>query len=168
MPSLTLTFTGKIPAKRTSVVMMRLGGKRPSKAYARWEAAELASLADAPRIYGPVAIDYDFWVGGKDVPATFDLDNAIASINDLLQKAQLISGDDWATLPQPCPRLRGFIRGEQRTVVTIASVEAPWVPILAVLCDNAALRSLAAANGLTLTAQRTKLWDELTSIEVAV
>lgn len=139
----------------------------PSAAYERWEKAELKSLAKAPRIHGPVSIAYDFWVGGKDTPALFDLDNAIASINDLLQKAEIISGDDWSMLPQPLPRLRGFVRGEQRTVVTITSVDAPWVPLLAVLRDKDVLRTLATANGLTLTDQRAALWNQLTQIEVS-
>jgi Holliday junction resolvase RusA-like endonuclease len=166
MAKLVLEFSGHIPAKKNSVVLTRYG-KRPSKAYERWEKAELATLRDTPAIPGPVSISYDFWIRGKESPALFDLDNIIASINDLLQKAEIISGDDWSMLPAPSPRLRGFVRGEQRTVVTIASVEAPWVPILATLRDGDAVRALAKVNGVTIKAQRAMLWDQLQGLEIA-
>jgi Holliday junction resolvase RusA-like endonuclease len=165
MAKLVLEFSGHIPAKKNSVVLTRYG-KRPSKAYERWEKDELVTLRDTPAIPGPVSISYDFWIGGKDSPALFDLDNIIASINDLLQKAEIISGDDWSMLPKPTPRLMGFIRGEQRTVVTIASVAAPWVPILATLRDGDAVRALAKANGVTIKAQRAALWDQLQGLDI--
>ena len=170
MSELVLTFTGSIPPKKNSLRRVMRGGRLftlPSKAHEAWEQRELASLKDAPAIGGAVLIDYDFWVGGKENPRLFDFDNATGSINDLLQKAGIIDGDDWSMLPQPTPRLRGFIRGEQRTVVTIRSVEAPWVPILATLRDGDAVRALAKANGCSIKYQRSLLWEQLTSIEVA-
>jgi hypothetical protein len=170
MSELVLTFTGPVPPKKNSLRRVMRGGRLlsiPSEAHEKWENRELASLANAPCIPGAVLITYDFWVGGKEIPKLFDFDNATASINDLLQKASIISGDDWAMLPQPTPRLRGFVRGEQRTVVTIKSVEAPWLPLLATLRDADAVRALAKANGVTQKYQRELLWTELTSIEVA-
>lgn len=170
MSELVLEFTGPVPAKKNSRQGIVRGGRVmsiPSKAYERWEKAELKTLLGVPAVPGPVAIGYEFWVGGKENPALFDLDNSIASINDLLQKAGIIDGDDWSMLPQPTPRLRGFIRGEQRTVVTIRSVEAPWVPILETLRDEDAVKALAKASGVTIKYQRSLLWEQLTSIEVA-
>lgn len=170
MSELVLTFTGPVPPKKNSLRRVMVRGRLlsiPSKAHEAWEKREMQSLANAPAINGAVLIAYDFWVGGKEIPKLFDFDNATASINDLLQKAGIIDGDDWSMLPQPTPRLRGFIRGEQRTVVTIRSVEAPWVPILATLRDGDAVRALAKANRVTIKAQKALLWEQLTSIEVA-
>lgn len=169
MASLTLTFLGHIPAKKNSrqgVVQRGRVMNLPSKAYARWEKAELATLTDAPRMDGPVAITYEFWIGGVNKPLLFDLDNAIASVNDLLQKAEIISGDDWSLLPHPDPILRGFLRGQQRTVVTIRTVDAPWMKILKTLKDDDAVRALAKANGLSIKAQTAALWAQLEAMEV--
>lgn len=169
MARLVLEFHGHIPAKKNSLRRVMRGDRLltlPSKAYETWAEAELASLRNTPTVPGPISITYDFWIGGKDSPLLFDLDNSIASINDLLQKAEIIDGDDWATLSQASPRLMGFARGEQRTVVTIASVAAPWTPILATLRDGDALRALAKKNGVSLKAQRDALWEQLHRIEV--
>jgi hypothetical protein len=172
MAKLVLEFEGHIPAKKNSRqgVVMEDGRvmNLPSKAYTRWEKVELASLIGVPKVPGPVAITYEFWIGGVDAPALFDLDNAIASINDLLQKSEIIDGDDWANLSHPDPKLRGFRRGPQRTVVTIESVEAPWMPILETLRDKEAIRALAKANRTTQKAQRALLWEQLTKIEANV
>ena len=170
MAKLTLEFSGTIPPKKNSLRRVMRGGRLlsiPSKAHEAWELRELASLAGAPTISGPVAISYDFWIGGKEIPRPFDFDNAIASINDLLQKAAIISGDDWSMLPKAAPSLMGFVRGEQRTVVTIASVAAPWVPILSTLRDGDALRALAKANGVSIKTQKAMLWDQLQELEIA-
>lgn len=172
MSELTLEFTGRIPAKKNSRQGIVRKGRvlnLPSKAYEKWEKTELASLVNCPSVPGPVTIAYEFWIGGVDVPALFDLDNSIASINDLLQKAEIISGDDWAMLPAPHPTLRGFVRGPQRVVVTIRTVAAtPWLDVLAMLRDADLVKAMAKANKISARAQRDLLWEKLTNMEIAL
>lgn len=167
MKSLRIEFKSRIPAKKNSVVITRYG-KRPSKAYEKWQKKELASLAGTPRIPGPVVIDYQFWIGGTVSPATFDLDNIVASINDILQDAGVIDGDSWDLLPRPDARLMGFTRGEQTVIVTIKQVDAPWVPLLAALRDKAQIKALAARAGVSQKEVVNRIWDKLERLDVAL
>jgi len=167
MKSIRIEFTGPIPAKKNSVILTRYG-KRPSKAYEKWQKAELASLAGTPRIPGPVVVEYQFWIGGVDSPATFDLDNIVASINDLLQDAGVIDGDSWDLLPRPDARLMGFTRGEQTVIVTIRQIEAPWVPLLAALRDKAQIKALAEQAKITQKEVRNRIWDKLERLDLGL
>jgi len=167
MKSIRIEFTGRIPAKKNSVVLTKYG-KRPSAAYEKWQKAELASLAGTPRIPGPVVVEYQFWIGGTVSPATFDLDNIVSSINDLLQDAGVIDGDSWDLLPRPDARLMGFTRGEQTVIVTIKQVDAPWVPLLAALRDKAQIKALAARAGVTQKEVINRIWDKLERLDVAL
>jgi Holliday junction resolvase RusA-like endonuclease len=110
--SLTLIITGRFIAKKNSrrVLKNRRTGKKfnaPSEAFEKYktlaiqqirkqlreEGSLMASIAAPRRKYKidpPYRIDYFFGVKGKGL---IDVDNAMASINDILQDAGVIDND---------------------------------------------------------------------------
>lgn len=159
---LQLIFLGHIPSKKNSRQVGRNNIPLPSKAFQRWHKAEISTLHDAPAIPSPVAISYEFWIGGKNSPREFDLSNSEESINDLLVDAGIIQDDSWLHLIERSSRIGGFVRGEGRCVVTLQHKPVAWRDPVLVLKDDAAIRKLKNTTGQTLTAIRDGEWAKLT------
>lgn len=95
-----ITISGQTPAKKNARQIFVKNGRIvniPSKNHAIWEKQALLQLKSEYRGHAdkPVTIAYSFYV--KDNRRR-DLDNMIASINDVLVKAKLIEDDNWQTL----------------------------------------------------------------------
>lgn len=158
--ALTIEFTGRIPSKKNSKILTKGGHIVPSKAYRKWHNAELPTLENTGYVPAPFAIDYQFWIGGVTIPAAFDLSNAVESINDLLVDAQIIADDDWLRLVDLHPTVAGFIRGESKTIVTIAPITVPWYD--AVLTLKGDIKSEAHRRGMTQKALIDECWRLIT------
>lgn len=166
MAELVLTFNGHIPAKKNSRQGLVRGGRvmsLPSKAYSKWEKTELASLVGCPGISGPVEAMYEFWIGGKDSPRLFDLNNSVASINDLLVKAEIIDGDDWAVIVSEHSKVAGFIRGEPECRVTLRSANCHWIETIHQLRDKDGIKAQAKTLNVSQRAFISALWANLTA-----
>ena len=90
----TITITGRPFSKKNSRNIFHRGGKTynlPSKAYAGFREEALWQLKRAPKFPGPVHIDYTFYIKGH---MHQDADNAMASIDDVLEDAGVIANDD--------------------------------------------------------------------------
>lgn len=91
-----IVIKGQTPAKKNSRQGMVRNGRImnfPSKIYAQWEKDALVQLmAYKGQAEGKVAIAYQFYV--KD-DRRRDIDNMIASVNDVLVKAGLLKDDSW-------------------------------------------------------------------------
>ncbi len=92
-----IKIIGRVISKKNSkrIVTNRYSGKRmvlSSKAYERFKEDALTQLLTVKEKFkGKVHIDYIFNIKGK---MRIDLDNAIASINDILQDAGIIEDDN--------------------------------------------------------------------------
>jgi Holliday junction resolvase RusA-like endonuclease len=97
-----LELVGRPASKKNSRVLVRRPGGRgrgilslPSHAYERFRASALAQLRSQARPHAPLAcpvrVDYTFYQQGR---LRQDVDNAIASINDVLQEAAILLDDD--------------------------------------------------------------------------
>src|SRR5262245_35418860 len=97
-----LRILGRPVSKKNSRVLVRRPGSRgrgilslPSHAYERFRASALAQLHSQVRPHAPltcpVRVDYTFYQKGR---LRQDVDNAIASINDILQEAEILFDDD--------------------------------------------------------------------------
>ena len=91
-----ITITGQTPAKKNSRQGVVRNGRImnfPSKVYSKWEKEALLQLKQwQGKPDGRVTIAYQFYVGDK---RKRDLDNMIASVNDVLVKAELLEDDSW-------------------------------------------------------------------------
>lgn len=160
---LTLEFQGHIPSKKNSKQVFGRGKKTivlPSPAYLKWHKAELPTLINLGCVPAPFTITYDFWIGGINIPADFDLSNAVESINDLLVDAKIIEDDSWLRLADLHPKVAGFIRGESKTIVTIAPVTVPWYD--AVLTLKGDIKAEAQRRGMTQKALIDECWRLIT------
>lgn len=94
-----ITLLGATPSKKNSRTLFWRNGRQvnlPSNKYLAWEEdCLLQLLAYKGQAEGKVTIDYYFWV--KDNRAR-DLDNMIASVNDVLVKSGLLVDDSWQHL----------------------------------------------------------------------
>lgn len=160
--SLQITFFGHIPSKKNSRQVGRNNIPLPSKAFQRWHKAELATLHDAPHIPSPVAITYEFWIGGKNSPREFDLSNSEESINDLLVDAGIVEDDSWLHLVERHSKIGGFVRGEGRCVVTLEHSPVMWREPVLTLKDDGAIRKLKDLSGQPMTAIRSGEWAKIT------
>src|SRR5262245_10100678 len=97
-----LEIVGRPVSKKNSRVLVRRPGGRqrgvlslPSHAYERFRASGLAQLRTQARPRSPLAcplqVDYTFYQQGR---LRQDVDNAIASINDILEEAEILLDDD--------------------------------------------------------------------------
>ena len=88
-PRFELTIKGRVISKKNN---KRWTGKYliSSSAYLQFESDVLKEITRVKKIKKPYAIKYDFYMKGKGAT---DIDNQIASINDILQKALIISDD---------------------------------------------------------------------------
>jgi Holliday junction resolvase RusA-like endonuclease len=93
-----ITILGSCPSKKNSRQLFVRGGRIvniPSKIHLEWETQAMFQLKKAERHNYPITIDYKFYF--KDNRKR-DLDNAIASVNDILVKAEVIKDDCWQIL----------------------------------------------------------------------
>jgi Holliday junction resolvase RusA-like endonuclease len=97
MDFLNLTIKGRFISKKNSrrILRNRRTGQRfsfPSEAYGRYKEDAIAQIMEAgsPRVSAPYHIEYLFYVKGG---ASIDVDNAMASVNDILQDAGVIDND---------------------------------------------------------------------------
>jgi len=94
MKTVTITINGRPASKKNS--RRNFGHiSLPSKAYERFHEDALWQLKKVKeRFTGPVEVKYDFYQKGK---LSQDVDNAITSINDVLQDAGIIDNDTHIT-----------------------------------------------------------------------
>lgn len=88
-----ITIYGRVISKKNSRSFVHAGKSfftAPSAAFRRFERDALKQLAGTPTYKGHVDVTYTFYQKGK---LDFDIDNAITSINDVLQKAGIIDND---------------------------------------------------------------------------
>lgn len=96
---LKITLLGETPSKKNSRNLFIRNGRIiniPSQRHQVWETDVLSQLkAYRGQPAGKVAVIYQFYVkdNGKR-----DLDNMIASVNDVLVKAHLLADDSWQCL----------------------------------------------------------------------
>lgn len=159
-----IEFHGHIPSKKNSKIKTRSGSIIPSKAYSTWHKEQSKMLLEYRSIPSPVAIEYKFWIGGKAVPARFDLSNAIESINDILVDTKILSDDAFDHLCEEKMSVEGFVRGEQVVMVTIAPVERKWSEPLKILRDKEAIVAFASKKGLSQKKAIDLLWEQMGAI----
>lgn len=89
-----IVIKGRIISKKNSKQVFKVKGRTivtSSKAYKAYEEAALWQLKSCKERYtGALHVDYTMNVKGK---LDIDIDNAMASINDILQKAGVIDDD---------------------------------------------------------------------------
>lgn len=94
-----IIIPNQTPAKKNSRQGVVRNGRImnfPSKIYVAWEKEALKTLQQySGQPDGKVAIIYQFYVGDH---RKRDLDNMIASVNDVLVKAGLLEDDSWKHL----------------------------------------------------------------------
>lgn len=95
-----ITIIGSVPPKKNARQLFVRNGRIvnvPSKRHTEWEQSALVQLKTSVKgqAEGKVTIAYQFFV--KDNRRR-DLDNMIASVNDVLVKAGLLEDDDWQHL----------------------------------------------------------------------
>lgn len=94
----TLTILGQVPAKKNSRKPFVRAGRMmnfPNPSYMKWEKAALLQIRGRDTPLENITIDYVFFCGDM---RKRDLDNMIASVNDMLVKKGVIAGDHWQTL----------------------------------------------------------------------
>lgn len=93
---MTIELTGRIPSKKNSRRIFRNGGRMiiaPSAAYESWRTENMLRLRLLhlkATLAGPLSLTLHLFLKGK---IDQDLDNAVASVNDLLQDAGVIEND---------------------------------------------------------------------------
>lgn len=89
-----ITILGRVFSKKNSKQIFRTKGRTfviSSKAYQKFQADALTQLYTAKKnMPSPYSVDYTFLLKGK---MSTDLDNLIASVNDILQLAGIIDDD---------------------------------------------------------------------------
>lgn len=93
-----LVVLGQCPAKKNSRKPFIRAGRMmnfPNPKYMQWEKDSLLQLRGRDKPLENITIDYIFF--NKDMVKR-DLDNMIASVNDMLVKKGIIVGDHWQTL----------------------------------------------------------------------
>ena len=93
-----IVILGQVPAKKNSRVLTVRGGTMrsfPNATYMRWEKDALRQLTPRMEPYAHISIGYTFYC--KDLHIR-DLDNMIASVNDMLVKKGIIIDDNWQFL----------------------------------------------------------------------
>lgn len=96
-----IVISGQTPSKKNNRKPYVRNGRImnfPNPKYVKWEKEalqELALLYSNAQFTEKVSIAYSFYV---DSNRRRDLDNMIASVNDCLVKAGIISDDSWQTL----------------------------------------------------------------------
>lgn len=119
-----MIITGRPISKKNAKRIIPHKGRHiiiSSKQYLAFEQEALKQLSHYQERYsGPVEIGYLFEMKGK---LTTDLDNAIAGINDVLQKAGIID-DDKNVVRIHAEKYQGF--ADWRTHVTITSIEEAY------------------------------------------
>lgn len=90
-----IVINGRPISKKNSKQIYKVGGRTivaSSKAYKKFESDALNQLGESKNtIVNLCTVDYTFYIKGK---YHVDLDNLIAGINDILQKAKIIKDDD--------------------------------------------------------------------------
>jgi len=92
---ITIEITGRVISKKNSrrhFRNRRTGGRivMPSEAYMEFKEDALAQICGFPGLKPPYGINYRFEMKGKGAT---DVDNMMASINDILQDAGIIEDD---------------------------------------------------------------------------
>lgn len=89
-----ITISGRPISKKNSKRIIQRGKRKfivPSKAYKQFEEDSLWLLKSVDEKYeGKIHVNYKFYYKGK---MKTDVDNAIAGINDILEKAGIIDND---------------------------------------------------------------------------
>lgn len=92
-----LRILGRVISKKNNRNLFMRNGRQmnlPNKAYKAFEESALQQLKfntmTTPTITTPVWVAYEFNIKGK---LDIDIDNAMASINDILQKSGIIEDD---------------------------------------------------------------------------
>jgi len=93
MKTAYINIYGRIPSKKNSKRIVRNGGKTfviSSKNWMDFEKAQLPRIEALSNLKSPYKVDYKFYLKGK---GNTDIDNMMAGINDLFEKAGVIDND---------------------------------------------------------------------------
>jgi Holliday junction resolvase RusA-like endonuclease len=93
-----IIIAGQVPAKKNSRKPFIRAGRMmnfPNPVYVRWEKQAMLQLPGRNKPLEDITISYVFF--NADLRLR-DLDNMIASVNDMLVKKGVIVGDHWQTL----------------------------------------------------------------------
>lgn len=117
------SIKGNTPAKKNSRVITRRGGKIlniPSQIYRKWHDDALWQIEEMkiPESKPNYSITYYFWFKDK---RKHDLDNAQASVNDLLKDAGVIIDDDSKLLVETHCYYMGVSKENPRVEIEISS-----------------------------------------------
>lgn len=115
-----IVLNGSVPPKKNSRnILVRKGRviNVPSSRYAQWEADCLWQAKGIKPVTGaPVALQATFYVADN---RQRDLDNMLASIQDLLVKAGVLSSDSWQTLNPITINCAGVDRSNPRVEIVL-------------------------------------------------
>lgn len=96
---MTITISGDTPSKKNSRKLVPRGNRImsfPNDRYQAWHKAAMSELMQyTGQADNKVMVDYMFYVGTNRKK---DLDNMIASVNDLLVDKGLLADDSWQNL----------------------------------------------------------------------
>ena len=91
-----MTILGAVPSKKNSRNLFVRAGRinnLPNQKYKDWETASLWQLKAVPKVTNyPMSITLSFFQPDN---RSRDIDNQCSSVMDMLQKAEIITNDDW-------------------------------------------------------------------------
>lgn len=120
---ITFILSGQVVPKKNSRQLFYKNGRMiniPSKRYQEWhnDAMRQIIVWKIPRLKPNYKISYSFWFKDK---RPHDLDNVIASMNDLLKDAGVIKDDDGKILTELHAYYKGVSKDNPRVKVNIWS-----------------------------------------------
>lgn len=126
MLSTTFILPGSVPSKKNQRQTFYKNGRIiniPSKRYQEWHDEAMKMLEGFGSLKPPYEITMVFWFENK---RRKDLDNAMASVLDLLQDAEIIEDDDAKLLTKITGVYRGVSKDAPRVKVDIdAEIDKP-------------------------------------------
>lgn len=125
LENLVVSIPGRVASSKNSRRIIRVKGRvisLPSKAYERYRTEALKVIGMEPRVIPPYEVSYLFEMRG--LGAT-DIDNMVASVNDCLQDAGIITDDRYILRINADKEAQ---KDEYRTEVRIRHIE-PKTPV---------------------------------------
>lgn len=123
MKECVFILQGQVIPKKNSRRLFYKNGRMinlPSERYQNWhdDCSKQLETLKVPKFNPPYKITYSFWFKDK---RPHDLDNVIASINDLLKDAEVIKDDDSKLLVEIHAYYKGVSKESPRVKVDIFS-----------------------------------------------
>ncbi len=125
MEPIVFGITGRIPSKKNSKRILRVGGRiivASSKDYTTWQKNHVGDLMKLKYLASknPVNVTIGFTAGDK---RPFDLTNKAESVMDLMVDAGIIQDDNYNVVPSITLKYAGYKKGKWYTLVTIEDSE---------------------------------------------